>query len=338
MTEKEWMQDGMDLKLYVLLLWKKFWIIIAAGIAAGIVGMSFYYIKNVILAPPAGYEAVSRYYLTFAYDKDGDVYDHYNAYTWNDLAASEPILDYTVSQLLMKYDREYVKNAVTCTMPSDYRVIETSVIGQTEEEAMEIALATEKSLLHFGEIMPEFSKIEVIEPAAVSPVSTENYAVRALAVSGAFGGIAAFLLLLFWYVLDTSVYLPEMLQKRFGFPVLSVIYQNGMEETQLTADMKYSLLCMQEEEVSEVKGIADRGTNMEFAGSVETISDFERLRQKENILLAVRFGSNNGNLLRRQLLQLENRNCIMKGMILYHADEKLYKRYYRTSLTKEKKV
>lgn len=64
---------------------EKMWISIICALAGALLGGGLYLIVHVAFAPARVYEGVSKVYLTFAADDDGDAYQYYNGYTWNDL-------------------------------------------------------------------------------------------------------------------------------------------------------------------------------------------------------------------------------------------------------------
>ena len=90
MTEKEWMQEGVDLKLTALLYRRKIGLSLICALAGALLGGGLYFLTHVVYGPGREYEAVSKLYLTFAEDDDGDAYQYYNGYTWNDLMGTEP--------------------------------------------------------------------------------------------------------------------------------------------------------------------------------------------------------------------------------------------------------
>lgn len=235
MTEQEWLQEGMDFRLFFLRFIRKLRLVIAAGIAGALLFGGIYFIRHVIYAPARQYEAVSRYYITFADDRGKD---YYNDYTWNDLAASDPILDYTMSLLPQGYDKEQVRRSVEAKIPSDVRVMTTTVTTQAAEQTQEIALATERSILRFGEIMPEIAKIEVIMDAEVKPVIVDVHTVKTTLLGLAAGLLCGIFAVLFRLILDTSVYLDTEAARRFGVAVLGSFYKGELAGMQKLASMQ----------------------------------------------------------------------------------------------------
>ena len=127
MTDREWMKEGIDVKLILLLYRKKVWISLLWALAGGLLAGGLYFIVHVLYAPAREYEAVSKLYLTFAADDDGDAYQYYNGYTWNDLMKTEPILDKVMEGLPEGTDREWVKDTIAADILSDIRLLTITV-------------------------------------------------------------------------------------------------------------------------------------------------------------------------------------------------------------------
>ena len=59
-----------------------------------------------------------------------------------------------------------------------------------------------------------------------------------------------------------------------------------------------------------------------------TAEDYERLRNVENLLVAIPWGRNNGRRVERVIRQLEIQNCKVKGLVITEADDRFVKAYY----------
>ena len=124
------MREGIDLKLMALLYRKKIWISLVGMLVGAVFAGGLYFLMHVLYAPAREYEAVSKLYLTFAKDDDGDAYQYYNGYTWNDLMKTEPIMDKIMDTLLKETDyagdketlRRDVEAAVSADILSDIQI------------------------------------------------------------------------------------------------------------------------------------------------------------------------------------------------------------------------
>lgn len=102
---------GMDIKKLALCFAKRIWLAAAAGAAGAVIGGLVYLMVSVVPEAEREYQAISKVYLDFAPDETGEIYQAYNGYTWNDLMATDPILDVTMKYLPETYSREDVMGA-----------------------------------------------------------------------------------------------------------------------------------------------------------------------------------------------------------------------------------
>lgn len=355
MTEQEWMQEGMDFRLFFLRFIRKIWIVaVCAVIGAALFGGA-YLVRHVVYAPAREYEALSRYYITFA-DERGK--DYYNDYTWNELAASDPILDYTMSLLPDGYEKEEVQMSVEAKIPSDVRVLSTIVTTKNPEQTMEIARATERSICHFGEIIPEIAKIEVILDAEVKPVIVNLYTLRMVLLGLMTGLLTGLFVVVFRLILDTSVSLDREAGKRYGLAVLGCFYrgeleglakkQTGgteaqrplhhrelLENLEALAAGRQKVVPLTDEENKAAKAAVEW---MNASGSVvraeaaasclDHPEEYRNLCGADGVILLIRCSAGRGCLVYKEIEQLKQRGCHISGLVLYEADRNLFAQYY----------
>lgn len=349
MTEQEWMQEGMDFRLFFLRFIRKIWIVAIGALAGALLFGGGYFIRHVVYAPARQYEALSRYYITFTDDMGKD---YYNDYTWNDLAASDPILDYTMSLLPAGYDKDEVRQSVEAKIFSDVRVLSTTVTTNNPDKTLAVALATEQSICHFGELMPEIAGIEVILDAEVSPVIVDVYTARAVLIGLLAGLLAGVFAVVFWLILDDSVYLEKEAAARFGIAVLGGFYQGELdhrpeqtaggsslhiremaENTAYLAAGEQRLVPLTEREEQAAETAAawmetEAGSIKATRSCLEWPEQYKNLRPADGVILLVRCGAHNGCLVEKEIGQMRKQGCHISGLVLYDMDQKLNKYYY----------
>lgn len=319
MTEKEWMKEGMDLKLAVLLYRKKIWISLVCALAGAAFAGGLYFLVHVVYAPAREYEAVSKLYLTFAADDDGDAYQYYNGYTWNDLMGTEPILDKTMEALAPELEREAVKKSITADILSDIRLLTVTVRTHDPEETNRILRAAEDALVRFGQEMVEFEKIEVIDHGDASLVVAENETVRAVTAGLVIGLLLSFAGLAFARVLDDSVYVPSDFEKRYGYPVLGVMFAGDPEVGREELDTHIRLVTEREEKILYL----DTGSaNIRMPDGMEN--------KNTDVILEIPYGSGNGKRLERWIAEARLYECNILGAVITNADRGLYRLYFAT--------
>ncbi|MBE5847840.1 MAG: hypothetical protein E7300_09220 [Lachnospiraceae bacterium] len=294
MTRKEWMNEGIDLRLEALLLKKKcIWLIV--GLVGGaILAAGLYFLTHVVYAPAREYEAVSKLYLTFATDENGDVYQYYNGYTWNDLMQTEPIMD-PILQAASAFDASEVEKSVKADILSDIRVLTLTVRSHDPALTDTVIRAAEESVVAFGDSMQEFTGIKVIDHGKASLVIAENETFRAAAAGGVIGLIAVCLILAFLRTIDAAVYVPTDFEKLFGIPVLDVTFTGDHG-----ADAYASLIGRKEEPV--VPG--------------------------EGSIIRIPYGTGNVKKMDRIIKDAALAGNAIQGAVIENADYSLYKAYF----------
>ena len=155
--------EGMDLKKLCILLFHKFWIVVLAAVIGAGLGAGVYLLHHVALNNNREYQAQSKVYLDFAPDETGEVYQHYNGYTWNDLMSTNLIIDTTMSYLPEDYTAEEVSEATLAEILSDVRLLTITITTSNAERTAKILEATDRALVEMGQREQEFIDIEVIK-------------------------------------------------------------------------------------------------------------------------------------------------------------------------------
>lgn len=319
------MQEGVDLKLTALLYRKKIWISLLCALVGAVFAGGLYFIVHVIYAPAREYEAVSKLYLTFAADDDGDAYQYYNGYTWNDLMGTEPILDKIMEILGTAYEREDVKASVSADILSDIRLLTITVDRKEATQTDEVIRATEEALIRFGEEMIEFDKIEVIEHGQAALVVVEDETLRAVIAGAVIGFLLSLLGRALFCLLDDSIYVPSDIEKRYKFPVLGVRF---------VGDEKAGV-----EELERHIEAASKGSEKVVHQDVdEAPSKLEPAADDSGMILYIPYGRGNGKLLERWVREAEFWGYHILGAVITEADKGLYHLYFRTfDISKRKK-
>ena len=331
MAEREWMQEGIDGKLLFLLFIRKMWIVVLSVVIGSIITTAIYILTHVVYAPAREYRAQYKYYLEFNVDENGDVYQHYNDYTWNSIMKSDDIQGYTVAQL-QNVAPDVISEAVYVEPLSDIRLLSINVTTTDKELTQRIADATEQSMYHFVDVMKEFKSIRVIQrtPSAMLAVNLDTVRV---AVAGAVAGlVVSVLALLLYFVLDDAIYIPITFQKRYAYPVLGMRCADGWHEEENRADMQKNQV-YQIERLLQKKAITGEKISSVIIKDLDTQSamDYDKLRREcDAVVLQVPSGKRNGKLIEKQIMELLNNNLIILGAEIVDVNSKLFRQYYLT--------
>lgn len=218
MENQKFMEEGIDGKRILLLLGRKIWVPIAAAFVGALLGGGVYLLAHLLFASQREYESVSKIYLNFDCSPQDFNELTYNGYTWNDLMATDPILDYTMENLPPEVERETVIQATKAEILSDIRLLTITITTDDPEITGKIMEATQASLIHLGETDELFESIEVYSTSQPQQIVWDNRTVRA-AVSGMVVAlVAAVIIMVFYYVMDDSVYTANDVEKRYGIP------------------------------------------------------------------------------------------------------------------------
>lgn len=229
--KKEMLDEGLDLRFFLLRFMNVIWIVFVAALAGAAICAGGYLLYKQIFPAAKEYQAQTKYYIDFAEDSTGIGYGYYNDYTWNDFMKSDDILQYTLSLLPDHIDQKTVEQAVEADIISDVRVLTITVTTASREITDQIAQATAKSLVHYPEAIKEIDGIRVIREDAAGEIIVGSLA-KNWGIFGFVSGVSISLFVL-WMVccMDVSVYLPKDVEGRFGLPVAGVLYkQAGKKE------------------------------------------------------------------------------------------------------------
>ncbi len=241
--KEEYLNRGMDLKRLVLYFQKKIWLIVMLAILGATFGGILYQIVR-SMRMPVEYQAVSKLYISFGHDENGEVYQYYNGYTWNDLLDTDPILD-IVMESLPGYEKKQVMEATTAEILSDIRLLTVTVKGDDEKFVREIRNALESGLKEYARESSELEQIKVIRSGAPERVFWDERTTSACITGAVLLGLLAFLVICFHYILDEAVYVQEDIEKMYSFKALGILTRNqkGLQPyaRELKANIKYAL-------------------------------------------------------------------------------------------------
>lgn len=240
---EEYLNRGMDLKRLVLYLQKKAWLVIVLAIFGAVCGGIVYQVVRGVKMP-VEYESVSKLYISFGNDENGETYQYYNGYTWNDLLDTDPILD-IIMNALPGYERAEVREATTAEILSDIRLLTVTVRGDNEKFVREIRNAVESGLREYAKKSKELVQIETIRSGAPERVYWDDRTTAACVTGAVILGILSLLGVGVSYALDESVYVQEDVEKQYGCKALGILTRNqkGLQPyaRELKANLHYLL-------------------------------------------------------------------------------------------------
>lgn len=338
----------MDCKKYFLLFLGKVWLAVFAAIVGGLLGGGIYLLSHVALNSNREYQAESKIYLTFAPDESGEIYQAYNGYTWNDLMATEPILNTTMVYLPEGYTKEEVIAATRAEILSDLRLLTITITTSSPEKTAEILKATDNSLVQLGQKSKEFTDIEIYRETEPELVTMTPRLRQAVLVGSALAFVLALLVFALRYVLDDKIYVPGDLKCVTELPFAGFCFgedsgeklsaggaaeQNENTDKTEKKDRERNLLekLRADMELNRAYLAEKTGTltvfELEKNQSV-TKETYERLRKKEGIILSVPYKKMDRTTLGYRIEQFSLQECRIAGISIRNADMRFLKWYY----------
>lgn len=354
----KYVNEGMDLKKLCILLLHKFWIVILAAVIGAGLGAGIYLLHTVALSSNREYQAQSKVYLDFAPDETGEVYQHYNGYTWNDLMSTNLIIDTTMSYLPEDYTTEEVSEATLAEILSDVRLLTITITTSDAERTAKILDATDRALVEMGQREQEFIDIEIIKETEPKLLVADNRLVQAVLLGLVIGLVFMFIAMELGYVLDDRIYVPGDLKCVTTLPFVGFSFMhekiigNGVrsvntgdsdsqketdnrEETdnKTNLDRNRKLLQRLQDDLVKNQTYLDNKfgelTTLEISKNNDiTEQELANARKADGILLVIPYGKLDRSSLAYRIEQLSLQECKLAGIIIKDADMRFMKWYY----------
>ncbi len=364
MTNKEFMQEGMDLKRFFLCLKKKLGLILLMTLVGALLGGVGYLLVRQ-LHMKTQWQAQSKFYMQFI--DVGDSLQSYNGFTWNDLLHGDPVMDKVAAIMDLenrKETRAEVGEAIKGEIISDVRLLTVTVTTGNPGWSTEIQKAMEEALLAYAGEQTEITSMELIRSIEPERVVWDDRTLPAAVSGGILFLVVSLFGWLIYYILDDSLYVIADSEKRYPFPLLGLLVKNQGEggsqpyAAELAENVSYLLGDVHKLaflSVDETSGIATR-TKLTFdqimteriAGKSWETAILElnmsagagevgkNLRNTDGVILVVPFGDRNGKKVDKTISFLRNQDCKIQGILIADGEERFWKCYYGSKKAKAK--
>lgn len=317
MREIRYADAGIDMKKLLLCFIGKIWTVCLAGIVGAVFAGAVYTMLYVVPESEWEFRSISKVYLDFATDETGEVYQAYNGYTWNDLIATDPILDVTMAYLPGDYTREEVVAATKAEILSDLRLLTITVNSHEQERCDAIMRATEQSLIELGDTAKEFANIEVIQNMDALQVSADEKTVQAGLIGLVMAVVLTLLGMMFYYVLDDRIVIASDLKQVTEVPFVG--YSGAGER--LGGEYEDNLTYLKEQTGAlSVLTIAQEDPI--------TQEKWQELCASDGVVIVAKYGKVHASFLAYVIEQLKVRECRLIGVAIGDADKRFLRRYY----------
>lgn len=317
MDRDSYANEGMDIKKYMLCLLERLPFLLGALIGGALLGAVVYTIVRTVPESEREYAAYAKIELDFAADETGEAYQAYNGYTWNDLMATDPIMNLILENLSADYDREEVAAAMRAEILSDIRILTLTVTTHSAARTDEILGAAVQALESYGVQAKEFLAINGIQTTQAKLVVADSRMTQAVLVGALLGFLISFFGLSLYYVMDDRILVVGDIRKATEAPFLG--YASEMEKLQ--QDYERNLAYLQKK--WEGLYVCEIEKEKPLAGET-----FQAMREAGGVVLSLPFGGVHGTFARYIIEQLKTQECELRGVAIHGADEKFLKRYY----------
>ncbi len=316
MREIRYADAGMDMKKLVLCFAQKLWIAVAAALAGAVAGGLVYLAVSVVPEAERQYQAMAKVYLDFAADETGEVYQEYNGYTWNDLMATDPILDVTMQYLPEDYTREEVAAATRAEILSDLRLLTITITTHDIDRCNAILEATGRSLVDRGNTAKEFRQITVIQKTEAALVTADSRMAQAVMIGLVLAAALTLLGMMFVYVLDDRIMVAADLRQVTDVPFVG--YTGVCERLQ--KDYEANLAYLRKKRKIVVLSVQQ--------GESVAEGKWQELCEAEGVVLEVPYRKMHAVYLGYLIEMLAVRECPLAGIAIAGAQERFLHRYY----------
>lgn len=355
MFDKEYLTEELNRKSLFLRMWKKC-LLLPVFVLLGAALAFLLYTVAAKTADAEEYLSVSKLYIDFAKDGEGNEADYYNGATWTDLLTAHPDIFGEIEKQLTAHGLteadvpgetfyDYVRGYVKAEILSDVRLMTLTVRGPHRDVVQETGDAISAALVAFGDTAKEFEAISLLSSVTEGPVLLQDRSRNAILLGAFLGLMAGAFFLWLLVVLDDSVYIPEDAERKYGLPVLGITLRDEKRETEevlpqtLVREMEENLnyLFVRTEGKAAVispegPAKAERLLRMLPAQSerffAADAADYETLRAAGRVILAVPYGKKNAALIDHLMSQLEKQGAPVRALFIQDADGGFLSRYY----------
>lgn len=316
MKSSSYVNEGMDLKKYMICLWRRLPYVIAIGVTAALLFAGLYTVSRTVPEGEREYQAFAKVYLDFAADETGEVYQAYNGYTWNDLMAADPIMDLTLSYLSRDYTREEVQAALKAEILSDIRLLTVTVTTNRGERTEAILHAAVQALTAYGKQAKEFIEIGVIQETEAKLMVADSRLLQAVLLGLFLGLFFALLAVALRGIFEAGILVAGDLKKVTDVSFYG--YTDGPGN--LREDYENNLAYLREK-AGDVT-VCEASPDHSFSED-----DFCNLR-KAGVVLSVPFGKANAAWVSYVIDQLAAQDCVLLGVAIRDCDAGFLRKYY----------
>lgn len=328
MYECEYSREPVDYRLLWLLFVRKIWVFLLCALAGAILVGGVHSVLKLVLSGGRSYQAETVYYVEYDCELADLSTSAYNFYTWGEIGRSDAIIDALYDKMSGRIPKDELRNDVLLSCDSDVRYIYARVTTHEKNLSLEVSKELEPIFIDYVLGKNEFSTAYVVTKASTETDVT-NYRIKNALILGAFiGFFASVILWLMYATMDTSVYVPATIEKRYHIPTLTA---PSMREF----DTNCKALLSPKEAVGlyAIEGETTLSDVLSKYVKVETVTEDLFLtwaKEKHyDVVIELKASNHNGKKLERALEELARLSICVTAIVLVSEDSKLINSYYR---------
>jgi capsular polysaccharide biosynthesis protein len=332
MWETPYSREPVNYRLFFKMFVRKLWLIpLGAFLGALIIG-GVYCLVNFGIKDGYKYRARTIYYITYADDAEGKELDYYNYFTWQELIHTDYFTD-GLSKKLDGMSKDEIIAATYATVESDYRYLYTKSTSTDPETAVSIEKAVSELMVDYADTRKEIESIIVEDVADLDDVEDISliFVQRALIFGAIIGVIAVILIYVFYSCVDTSVYIPATLEKRYKIPCLGAPSMKEFKDNckyYSEGKKKIGFVTIGDGAPKVNNGVFGDAETITIDNPLSTEGGYDRIRECDGVFVLVKAAGHNGQKVERLIEQLSRQDIKVTGFILTGENEKLIKSYY----------
>lgn len=329
MWECKYAGEPVDYRFIWLRFIKKIWIIPIAMIIGALIVTLGHYLSRTIENGGRVYQTTSIFYLDFAEKEDGSEHEFINYYTWGELIHSDYFIDNLDEALGGKYPREQLIKAVSANIESDVRYLYVRCTTTVPENSLEIASALEPIVIDFAKEQKEFDEIKLSTKGDSYIDSTKLRLGNAAVLGIVLGLVISVVAVLLSIVLDTSIYIPATIERRYGLKTLGAecmseytvncdcLLGTSAKVAYVSVDGSETVPDFGDREVVNIGNILSETSAAKLAGECDVL------------VLGVKACARNDKMFERVVEELARLGIKITAVVLCDADDKFIKSYYK---------
>ncbi len=349
MWECNFENEPVDFKLLGLRFLRKIWILFL-GILLGVLLIGGgYFLKKVVLAPEKEYQVIAETYIDYVLAEGQPVETVcFNQATWASLVKTD-VFTIDIADALKQegwdITPKQVAESIEGTLLSDVRIVTTTVTTKDPELSVAMSHALQNALIRFGEEQKEIAGTRILtSPEEAELVIFDIRTMRAIILGGVAGGFLVLMIMLLYFTLDDSIYIPVTFERRYHIPMLGTLASKELtvQFTHLCKGCGIVAVTAIEEDIpiDEITKVLSEkgGPQIDGVGCVEEKPErIEELRKADGVILAVASGRHDGKRIEKVIEFLKKQDINICGALLWDADEDLIKRYYSIKMPRKKR-